>query len=187
MIHLKRNDFGAVAGNNLYTMLNYIESTGTQWMKTGYSFTANDVIELNVMALAGNIDNNIFGKYDGSGIEVSYLNSNFRFNIAAETPYTVGNSYIIKNTAGQWSLNGANVGSVNNATSATECYLFARNYSGANKLSKVRIFSFKVYRAGVIIKDFAPARRKSDGIIGMLDKVGNVFYANSGSGVFLYG
>lgn len=57
-----------------------------------------------------------------------------------------------------------------------------RNYYGDNK-----IYSCKLYEDGVLVRDFIPARRNSDGSVGMYDTVTKQFYGNAGTGSFLPG
>lgn len=49
------------------------------------------------------------------------------------------------------------------------------------------IYTQKAYQNGKLVGDFRPARRKSDGVIGMYDAVSNKFYTNSGTGDFAAG
>lgn len=44
-----------------------------------------------------------------------------------------------------------------------------------------RLYTAKIFNGGVIIRDFKPARRKADGVVGVLDLVENKFYASSGA------
>lgn len=48
-------------------------------------------------------------------------------------------------------------------------------------------FSARVYDNGSLVRDLVPARRDSDGAVGMYDTVGNQFYGNSGTGAFVAG
>ena len=49
------------------------------------------------------------------------------------------------------------------------------------------IYRQKAYQNDKLVGDFRPARRKSDGVIGMYDAVSNKFYTNSGTGDFAAG
>ena len=48
-------------------------------------------------------------------------------------------------------------------------------------------FSAKIYDNGSLVRDLVPARRESDGAVGMYDTVGGRFYGNSGTGAFVAG
>lgn len=41
--------------------------------------------------------------------------------------------------------------------------------------SEARLYSFKIYDGNTLVKDFVPAKRQSDGAIGVIDLVNNVF------------
>ena len=49
------------------------------------------------------------------------------------------------------------------------------------------IYRQKAYQNGKLVGDFIPARRKSDNVVGMYDAVSNKFYTNSGTGDFVAG
>ena len=61
----------------------------------------------------------------------------------------------------------------------------SKNSSGY--AAKTRIYYFKLYQSNICTRDMVPCYRKSDGVIGMYDKVNSVFYTNSGTGVFTKG
>ena len=50
-----------------------------------------------------------------------------------------------------------------------------------------KIYSCKIYDNGSLVRDFAPCIRKSDGAVGLFDKVNSVFYENAGTGSFVAG
>lgn len=66
--------------------------------------------------------------------------------------------------------------------------LFARK-SGTTyeRFGSFRVFRVKISDAGTLVRDFIPAMRDSDGEVGMYDIVNDVFYTNSGTGVFVGG
>lgn len=66
--------------------------------------------------------------------------------------------------------------------------LFAYN-TGSLQISymPLKIYSFKMWEDGVLIRDMIPCYRKSDNIPGMIDVVNKVFYQNAGTGSFTVG
>lgn len=56
--------------------------------------------------------------------------------------------------------------------------------SAYQNFAQVRLYSFKIYDGNTLIRDFVPAIRNTDYEVGLYDKVNNLFYANSGKGVF---
>jgi type II secretory pathway pseudopilin PulG len=174
-----------------YTFYDYIESTGTQYIDTGYIYIANDKIKIGVAPLELNVDKAVFGYYENSQSisELGYLGSKFRGNVSStcEINYAVDTKYDFVEENGNWNLNGVNIGAIRNDTGTISCYLFGRNYSGGTKLSKSKVYYLRVYRNNVLIKDFIPTKRNSDNAIGMYDLVNNVFYTNAGTGTFVTG
>lgn len=59
--------------------------------------------------------------------------------------------------------------------------------SGASLYPRLTIYSWKFYQDDVLIRDFVPCYRKTDGEIGMYDLVNGVFYTNDGTGTFIKG
>lgn len=71
-------------------------------------------------------------------------------------------------------------------------YIFSNHNSGSGaaaiqNVGGMRLYSFKMYDGGKMVRDFIPAKRLSDGKIGLLDKVYNVFYTNPGADAFTSG
>jgi hypothetical protein len=50
-----------------------------------------------------------------------------------------------------------------------------------------RLYSAQISINNVIQRNFLPARRISDGVIGLYDIINNQFYTNAGSGNFIAG
>lgn len=66
--------------------------------------------------------------------------------------------------------------------------IFARSYNGAvRNFSSCILKYLKLYNSGVLVRDFVPCYRKSDDEIGMYDKVSKIFFTNQGTGTFTKG
>lgn len=73
-------------------------------------------------------------------------------------------------------------------TAPGSLYLFATNENGAvNAISDMVLYSCQIYNNGTLIRNFIPARRNSDSVVGLYDIVNSSFYKNSGTGVFTGG
>lgn len=78
-----------------------------------------------------------------------------------------------------------NYGGTVQVSTARPYFLFANQENGrAGEHFYGRIYSFKVETSQGVIRDLYACYRKSDGVIGMYDKINNVFYTNQGSGSF---
>ena len=51
----------------------------------------------------------------------------------------------------------------------------------------MKLYSFKIYNNGTLVRDFVPCYSVYDGENGLLDIVNSVFYENAGTGEFLRG
>ena len=75
-------------------------------------------------------------------------------------------------------------------TNDINIYLFAENHNSAGtNLSKgtSRFYYSKLYQNDVLVRDYIPCYRKSDGEIGVYDFVTNTFFPNAGTGTFVKG
>ena len=68
-------------------------------------------------------------------------------------------------------------------------YLFAKNANGKADwefAGSCRIYGYKHYRNGDLVRDMIPCCRESDGVYGMYDLVEGKFYTKSGEGALYY-
>ena len=54
----------------------------------------------------------------------------------------------------------------------------------ANFHTKAKLYSCRIYSGETLERNFVPVRRKSDGVLGLLDRANDVFYVNAGTGEF---
>ena len=106
-----------------------------------------------------------------------------------------------KNYGGKATTGGSVITNPNNLkTGVGEIYLFANHNSGPGAVTggtpdmgarqiirKMKVYSFKMYDNNILVRDFVPVVRKSDGVAGMYDMVESKFYTNAGSGAFIAG
>lgn len=191
---------GFVAGPvAIYTELAYIESNGTQHIDLKYKPSSNTRVVMECENLS-HIQAPFFGARTTSN---SY--SFFLWDIGAtsfRSDYSSGvNSQVtgyISSIVGKLSIDkNKNICTVNSVTvtntehsfsCAHSMFLFTGNTAGApytNKLS-MRVSVFKVYENGISVRDCIPVQRQ-DGIVGLLDKVNNVFYPDATGGNFIAG
>lgn len=193
--------------NNLpsaYQELEYIESTGTQYIDTalegkdGYTFETKVVFtgfpnSYSYLAGFGTTSTNRIyftrvqqsGYYDGW----TYNGAN-KLNITATTNVQYEYKSIMKN--GEQKLYRDNVLIGSGSTSGTASYgniwLFTSNYNGNNNgACACKMYYAKFTYNNAVVRDFVPCYRKSDNVIGMYDTVSGVFYTNAGTGTFIKG
>lgn len=193
-----------------YTELEYIESSGTQYIDTGYKWTSNITqtyirywsIPTSEYALFGSQTS--YPKLVYSGFIHGYTNRNaFMCGKTAWIQLTQDSSIFDKwvelnvkttsDTAGtiDWSdrTNGEVSFSYENGVMNNDTiYLFGNHRDNQTVFrAKVRISSFKMVDNSVVVRNFIPAKRNVDSVLGMYDIANDVFYTNSGTGTFIAG
>ena len=194
------NIYGLPSG---YTALEYIESTGTQYIKSTdmniNSANYNYVLSMDIQPVSAP---------QGNTVLLSSLNSDyFGYDIFLNASGEVGLSESIflsqegmvrrtyTMTVDKQNSGGDVVTHLTNGISTisrTRGYvpasgtwtLFAA--ADGSKTSVARIFSWKVYQDDTLIKNLVPAKNSSN-VVGMYDTVTNTFYTNAGTGTFTAG
>ena len=201
------NIYGLPTG---YTPLEYIESTGTQYIDTGYAWTSlNRKVDMDVMVTTYVSNSHFFA----STHERAYdLNPYFGSASGSFSTYIGGRNYLSttsnKNEKNNivWNLksnknfnlqiNNVNIGSVTVAeipTSGVSVYLLHVHTSGNNTWTplKARLYQTKMWDNDIMVRNFVPAKRNSDGVIGMYDLAdtnpATAFHTNAGTGTFTAG
>ena len=183
-----------------YREVKYIESTGTQYIDTGVSPFQDIIIETEAQFLDVSDRKAIFGVFDKQNI-----NGYFQLCINPErkgfiVQYGGWNDYGIKDTDKHlFSINfskrkfniDSNSYTLNSIVYPNirySIYLFCSNDNNTlSRQSSVRIYSFKIWSSGGLIRDFIPCYRKLDNNLGLYDLTSNIFYINQGIGEFLKG
>lgn len=182
-----------------YQEVEYIESTGTQYIDTGYCATANTKVLTDVKVLSVPARNAwLFGSRNSdvtSRYELIWLDSEkvYRF-------YYGTNNYTFSGvpSTGELAITTASTGATINGVSVTPAaatisstnsiYIFScHGGTASNETSYMRLFSFKIYEGNTLMRDFVPCYRKSDNAVGLYDLVNGVFYTNAGTGDFAKG
>lgn len=202
-------DFSKVTGLTIpivpvgYTHLQYIESTGTQYINTGVSAPEGFRFRGKIQ-FTGSGGNAVIGAYDPASpyyrnflyAEVSTsgqwligaLEYEYFGTVQLNTDYEIDFSTVSGNI--YCNLNGVKQSlsfvPSSRTRSANTLYLGALNIDNADAFAKAKIYACQLYVGGVLVRDFVPCRNAS-GVVGMYDKVENRFYGNNGSGEFVAG
>lgn len=183
---------------NGYTEVQYIESTGTQWINTGFKPNQNTRVKMDCNVIGFNSsDAFLFGARIAAG--------NTAFYVAADDDNAKWWTCFGSN---QWSPNDTCTGKHSidfnqnvltldekNFTfekttfqSSYNLLLFATITNGNvdSQRGKMAVYSCQIYDDGNLIRDFIPCIDPT-GAVGLYDLVGRKFYRNAGTGVFLAG
>ena len=190
---------------NEYQQVEYIETTGTQYIDSGVPLKSGLKIVVDWIYKDADSGNSYTGGHiDSPGnrwlIGSQRQNNNYFFAVGTgntTTGFKFGNRDIVEaywaNKDSYIKVNGVHsTSSFNHLTLAEEpnytFYMGAVNRNGTATLNpKLTIYNWKFYQEDVLIRDFMPCYRKSDNVIGMYDLVTGTFYTNNGTGTFLKG
>ena len=194
-----------------YTRLvEYIESSGTQWINTWFSPTNKNVrieVTYRFVSLPTGTDRKyVFGEsytIDNTNVRLQYSVGKdcfigFGNKHVAGVPfesYDTDTTHTIVCDGGVFSLDGqtlaeADLSDASLSTTDTNhpVYLFGHNVGGtANYLSSIRLYSCKIWYQGRLVRDFLPVSLTNGMTVCLYNAVNGSFYTNSGSGSFTAG
>ena len=169
-----------------YTELEYIESTGTQWIDTGVSEQTVTNLEID-FETSNSTSTNGFIFVNGTS-QLGVRDS--RYGLSSPGRYTVTES---KNNASVWVVknenNGTTFTNMSPASTSTLALFNLMNNTGtigSFYCKYLKIYYFKAYNGNTLVQHLVPAQNSS-GVVGMYDTVNGVFYQNKGTGEFIGG
>ena len=189
-----------------YNPVTYLQSTGTQYIDTGVK--GNSEIKIDIIFEITNTRpiQFFFGSRQSTYTQTfSFISANYTDNpwtfrsdfnnrpgqiqtemISNMTGYPLFHVIKDKNITTIENNEYINNISYSNFTSNYNIYIFTVNTNNnTSNFSYMKLYSFKVYNAGVLVRDFIPVCDLSN-IPCLYDKVEDKFYYNKGSGEFLY-
>lgn len=178
-----------------YQLVEYLESTGTQYIDTLYTTNNNSIIEIegrisqlkngafygsygDYVLFGWNYSQNALFWQCGSGKTVLIKN---RFDLVKHK-YLIDcyNKKILIDDIAEYGYNYA----VSNSNTA---YIFIPHNQSDNRNGWNEVYHLSIKEGDIYLRDYYPVYRKSDSVAGMYDIVNNVFYTNQGSGEFTVG
>lgn len=189
-----------------YQEVEYIESSGTQYIDSGVegkygisTYAKVDIlspINANACLLGCRSGGGDFRFYVGYRQYTNTINIGYKIEITsnvAPTPntvkeyeYSVDNGYLTIKENGNTIL--SQVESDTTFYTNLNMWVFANNYQGVlNNSISAKLYSLKIWYNGALVRNFIPCFRKSDNVIGLYDLVNNQFYTNAGTGTFTKG
>ena len=185
----------------------YIESTGSQYINTGYvaqnpslqyeldmTWTGTNTGDFETfIGFMPSVNGNVpraglhklsstlfFGGDDTKYSEVIPV-SGERFNFYGD--FITKNQKLYKNNT----LIASSTHTFNPSSNTLSTYIFARNKDNArNNGAKMKLYRAKIYEEYNTIYEFIPVRNAA-GVLGLYDIINNQFYTNAGSGDFIAG
>lgn len=183
--------------NKEYQQLEYIESTGTQYIMT--NIIPNDTIGAYAKLSSADIPSDLV--YFGSRKSIAtrfwvgnngYIYLGWNYNSAtydvSDSVFTVELNFL---NSRKKMYNGNlvdTIGTELDSSNTTPITIFAGNDNGTVRFnSKIKLYEFKISYGTKITNDFIPCFRISDNVAGLYDLMTDTFYINSGTGTFIKG
>jgi len=184
-----------------YRELSYLYAQAGSYIDTNFIPNSNSKIDCAMAWTTSATGNIAFGAgvgYQDRNIELYSSGASFEVHYSA---YTVIGSYNPnkyfrfvqdKGNIVIYNEDGSQNSTYNFGTKTFDCVytmtLFATHRSTINTSAYPQYLQyFKIYDNEVLVRDFVPAERVSDNVIGLYDKVNSVFYTNLGSNTFTKG
>lgn len=172
-----------------YIRLEYIESTGTQYINTGFVPDGNSKLHIKVQTSTS--------KGVITGCDKGYRVSSFMLAVTIASFNTGsgaisvadGKTHEIDFSAGTLKIDGATKSNPGSGALSTDLsvYLYGNNRSGSpSELIAGNIYECILYDGDTKVREFIPCKNAS-GVVGMWDNVNSQFYTNAGTGAFAAG
>lgn len=182
-----------------YTQLFYIQSTGTQYIDTGFKPSGNSGIVVDYQQVGTILyQDPLFGarQSENQSAFAIWLSTNTTYpqygNVYYNTnPISIDNNtrLIYKLDKGVASCGDKTVSfGQSSFTSSYNLVLFSLNTAGTVDTRRIsgKLYSCKIYDNDQIVRNFIPCKNPS-GIVGLYDVVNSQFYRNAGTGEFIAG
>lgn len=188
-----------------YQEVEYIQSTGTQYINTGINPTAKSRFTMRFFnpgisgnqGIAGVSNGNIWGQcewslwYNGANIDYSRPAS-------STTGATANLSNVYQRNTNYYLDFSTTILKLNASTSSPSTLyadyqsvrpftIFVVNRESLRNYGTLRLYHFSFFEDGLEISNLIPCYRKSDGVIGLYDTIRNQFLTNAGTGTFICG
>ena len=169
----------------------YLESTGTQWIDTGYTKSQCPYFSLDVQPLITNVDSGMFGAYT-SGYSVQQIRGRWRWFDGGWTltdiPVDITRTTNITKNANGWFVDGEITKTSSGLIGNLSLVLFGVNFnkcitSGTEFLRVNQLSLFD--KNSSLVADFIPIRKGNIGY--MFDRVSGELFGNAGTGEFIIG
>lgn len=179
-----------------YTELEYIESTGTQYIDTGFKPNQDTRVVMDAYLQKRATGATYFislAEYEPQAYfqvritsSAQYLTSDFGNDTKNLSEIPLPGRYVIDKNKNVCTVGTESVLNTENEFQAQSNLLLlaGTTTAGVRSISSGIIYSCKIYDNGTLTRDFVPCKDPS-GEVGLYDLVGEQFYGNAGTGTFL--
>jgi len=174
-----------------YTELEYIQSSGTQYINTGIAPTSDMKVEISFIPTNGLTEHSIFGSsWAVDGFFLMIYQGKIRFHsggsVIDAVSCSAGNRYIMECTNSYIKINGTSYSISGGANTANNILLLGDMGYNESCRGIGKIEYAKIWADGKLVRNFVPCKN-AGGTVGLYDLVEDKFYTNAGSGSFTAG
>ena len=169
----------------------YLESTGTQWVDTGHTASQCPYFSLDVQPLITNVDSGMFGAFsDGYAVQ-QYLGRWRWFESGwtlTDIPVDITRTTNITKNANGWFVDGEITKTSSGLRGNLSLVLFGRHFNNDEIAvgKPIRVKRLSLFdKNSSLVADFIPIRKGNIGY--MFDRVSGELFGNSGTGEFIIG
>lgn len=184
-----------------YTQLEYIQSSGTQYIDTSVRVMPENYQQLKMSVTCEKIGQGSGATtwfVDGSNVANAYFymgvyNGKYYYGCGT-TAHDTGiaaasgkQTFTLDIPSAKFTVSGSADVSISTeaVTTSASLYLFGFNYNPVRCYAE-KIYSCQIYTGATLVRDFVPCKN-AYGAVGLYDTVGAKFYANAGTGTFTAG
>lgn len=179
-----------------YTQLEYIQSSGAQWIDTGFTPDQDTRIIYDCERLSAVSAEHFFGVRTGNAAKEAFCfyiyNSGWRYAynnyVAAGNGPSTGR-HVFDANKNVMTINGSLTLKSTYAkfkASATATLFSMRSVNSGMSYGSHKLFSCQIYNNGTLTRNFIPCKPPA-GAVGLYDLVDGKFYGNTGTGSFTAG
>ena len=184
--------YGQVVIPNQYQQLEYITSTGTQYIDLGIVPTANTKVEIKWKATNYSGTQAIIGcAWNNNAMVLNIQSSKWNLHsngaVATTPSLSTPDEISYSASANSFVVNGVTYNNIADtlANTSSGFKLFGLSSSSHNAYGS--LYYLRIYESNVLTHSYIPCVRLSDNTIGIYDLVAEQFKANNGTGVFTKG
>ena len=191
-----------------YVFVEYIESTGQEWIDTGIYPDENTILAADYQYTSYSTTSALVGaRGNGSSTYKSMCvlwvrNNNLEVSHGDLLNNKIATAdtkrHLLERNKGTIYIDGKFAVGFSDTETFTSPYtleIFACNNNGTKGAwcSNMKLYSLKIYTGGtkvnnsIMVRDFVPCYRKADRVSGLYDTVSGKFFENQGTGEFLIG
>lgn len=180
---------------SLYTQLEYIESTGVQYIDTSYIPTVDTKVDLKWLSTDNSGDQAIIGcNWTNNAMLLNIQSNKWHFH-SNGTPsvmpsLTVPDIISYSDAAKSLVINGVTYNNAKDSLSSakTNMKMFGLGGSGGSgHYAKGKLYYLNIYSGDILVREYIPVRRNTDNIVGLYDNVTKSFFTDKNSNNFTAG